>query len=80
VAFFSFAASSAPDGLEWVAEDQGFLATAFEPVYNLLPDYTIPFIGNERVSGIVAVIVGTLVVFGLAYLVGRLLRQPKRAS
>jgi cobalt/nickel transport system permease protein len=80
VAFFSFAASSAPDGLEWVAEDQGFLATAFEPVYNLLPDYTIPIIGNERVSGIAAVIVGTLVVFGLAYLVGRLLRQPKRAS
>lgn len=80
VAFFSFAASGAPDGLERVAEDQGFLETAFEPIYNLLPDYTIPFIGNEMVSGIVAVIVGTLVVFGLVYLVGRLLRQPKRVS
>lgn len=80
VAFFSFTTSSDPDGLERVAEDQGFLETTLAPVYNLLPDYTIPFIENEMVSGIVAVIVGTLVVFGLAYLVGRLLRQPKRIS
>lgn len=80
VAFFSFTTSSDPDGLERVAEDQGFLETTLAPVYNLLPDYTIPFIENEMVSGIVAVIVGTLVVFGLAYLVGRLLRQPKRVS
>jgi cobalt/nickel transport system permease protein len=63
-----------------VAEDQGFLETTLEPIYNLLPDYTIPFIENEMVSGIVAVIAGTLVVFGLAYLVGRLLRQLKRVS
>lgn len=80
VAFFSFTTSSDPDGLERVAEDQGFLETTLAPVYNLLPDYTIPFIENETVSSIVAVIVGTLVVFGLAYLVGRLLRQPKRVS
>lgn len=80
VALFSFAASSAPDGLERVAEDQGFLETALQPIYHLLPDYTIPFIGNEVVSGIVAVIAGTLVVFGLAYLVGRLLRQTNRVS
>lgn len=80
VAFFSFTTSSDPDGLERVAKDQGFLETTFEPIYNLLPDYTIPFIENEMVSGIVAVIAGTLVVFGLAYLVGRLLRQLKRVS
>lgn len=80
VAFFSFTTSSDPDGLERVAKDQGFLETTLAPVYNLLPDYTIPFIENETVSSIVAVIVGTLVVFGLAYLVGRLLRQPKRVS
>lgn len=80
VAFFSFTASSDPDGLERVAGDQGFLGTALEPIYKLLPDYTVPFIENEMVSGIVAVIAGTLVVFGLTYLVGRLLRQPKRVS
>ncbi len=80
VAFFSFTTSSDPDGLERVAKDQGFLETTLEPIYNLLPDYTISFIENEMVSGIVAVIAGTLVVFGLAYLVGRLLRQLKRVS
>jgi cobalt/nickel transport system permease protein len=78
IAFFSFAASGSPDGLEQVAEDQGFLDTILEPIYTLLPDYNIPFIENEPVSGILAVMVGTLVIFGLVYLVGRLVRQPKR--
>jgi cobalt/nickel transport system permease protein len=80
VAIFSFTASGDPDGLERVAEDQGFLESALEPLYNLLPDYTIPFIKNEMVSGIVAIIVGTLVVFGLVYVVSRLLRQKKGVS
>lgn len=80
VAIFSITASSDPDGLERVAEDQSFLETTLEPVYNLLPDYTIPFIENEIVSGIVAMIVGTLVVFGLVYIVSRLLRQQKGVS
>lgn len=75
VAFFSFIASGDPDGLERVAQDQGFLGTALDPLYDLLPDYTIPFIGDERISGIVAVIVGTLVVFGLALLIGQLVRR-----
>ncbi|MGD8585892.1 MAG: energy-coupling factor ABC transporter permease [Chloroflexota bacterium] len=79
VAFFSFIASGAPDGLERVAEDQGFLGTALDPLYQLLPDYTIPFVDNEVVSGIIAVVVGTLIVFGLALLVGQLLRR-RRAS
>ncbi|MFN2221250.1 MAG: energy-coupling factor ABC transporter permease [Candidatus Promineifilaceae bacterium] len=79
VAFFSFIASGDPDGLERVAEDQGFLGTALDPLYQLLPDYTIPFVDNEVVSGIIAVVVGTLVVFGLALLVGQLLRR-RRAS
>lgn len=80
VAFFSLIASGDPDGLERVAEDQGFLGMALEPIYNLLPDYTIPFIENEVVAGILAVMVGTLVIFGLVYFVGRLVRQPKRVS
>jgi cobalt/nickel transport system permease protein len=80
VAIFSFAASTDPDGLERVAEDQGFLEMTLEPVYKLLPDYTIPFIENEIVSGIVAVSVGTLVLFGLVYVVSRLLRHQKSIS
>jgi cobalt/nickel transport system permease protein len=76
VAIFSFAASGSPDGLERVAEDQGFLSTALDPVYQLFPDYTTPFIGNELISGIVAMVLGTSLVFAILFLVGRLIRRP----
>lgn len=75
VAVFSFAASPHPDGLERVAEDTGFLDKAMNPFYNLLPDYTIPFISNELLSGILAVVVGTLFVFGVAFLLARWQRK-----
>jgi cobalt/nickel transport system permease protein len=77
VAFFSFTASGDPDGLERVAEDQGFLGTALDPLYQVLPDYTIPFIGDERLSGIVALVIGTLVVFGLVLFIGQLIRRHR---
>ncbi len=76
VAIFSFAASPDPDGLERVAENTGFLDKALDPFYNLLPDYTIPFISNPLISGILAVVVGTLLVFGVAFFVARLQRNP----
>jgi cobalt/nickel transport system permease protein len=72
VALFSPLASGHPDGLEFVAEQQGFLTIASDAPYSILPDYTIPFIGNPAVTTILAVLVGTLVVFGLALLLGRL--------
>lgn len=80
VAIFSFAASGSPDGLERVAEDQGFIGTALDPVYNILPDYTIPFIGNETISGIIAVVLGTLIVFGVALVIGRMVRTESAKS
>jgi cobalt/nickel transport system permease protein len=67
-------ASGSPDGLERVAEDQGFLARGSEPVYEILPDYTVPLIENEAVTTIVAGAVGTLLVFGVTYGVARLRR------
>lgn len=80
VAVFSFAASPDPDGLERVAENQGFLGSAQAPLYNILPDYTIPFIGDATLSGIVAVVVGTLIVFLIALVIGRISRSPKSTS
>jgi cobalt/nickel transport system permease protein len=80
VAFFSFAASGDPDGLEKVAEEQGFVESALDPIYRILPDYTIPGIENEIVSGIIAIILGTLIVFGLVYLLSRLVRRPESPS
>ena len=39
LAVFSPLASSHPDGLEWVAEQKGFLETAREALFNIMPDY-----------------------------------------
>lgn len=74
VAALSFLASPHPDGLERVAEDTGFIGTALDAPFELLPDYTLPFVGNELASGIGAVVLGTLLVFGLAWAGALLLR------
>jgi cobalt/nickel transport system permease protein len=80
IAAFSFMASPSPDGLERVAADTGFFNRAQTPLFNILPDYTIPFVTNETVSGIVAVVVGTIVVFGIAFAVGLAMRRARVAS
>lgn len=59
-------ASSHPDGLEWVAEQKGFLSAAQDPLYNIIPDYVFPGISNEALATIVAGVVGVVVVFGVA--------------
>lgn len=71
LAAFSPIASPNPDGLEFVAEQRGFLGRALDPSYLILPDYTVPFIEHPAVTTIVAVTIGTLVVFFLAWLMGR---------
>jgi len=68
-------ASAWPDGLERVAEDKGFIEKAQEAPYQLIPDYVFPGVSNEAVATILAGIVGTLVVFGLAYGLGALLKR-----
>ncbi|MCC6189234.1 MAG: energy-coupling factor ABC transporter permease [Anaerolineales bacterium] len=75
VAVFSFAASPHPDGLERVAADAGFLGRALGPVYTLLPNYAIPGISNQVVSGVLAVVLGTLVVFGITWALARRQRR-----
>lgn len=66
LAILSPLASSHPDGLEWVAEKQGFLAIAQDSIYNLIPDYVMPGLNNEAVATILAGIIGAAVVFVLA--------------
>jgi hypothetical protein len=59
-------ASSHPDGLERVAEDQAFLARGTQqgaPV----PDYAVPGVGNERVATGLAGFAGVLGVFAIGY-------------
>ena len=68
-------ASASPDGLERVAEDMGFLTLGQDAPYKILPDYTIPFLGETALSTIVAGVVGALVVLGLMIVVGQSLRR-----
>ena len=68
-------ASASPDGLERVAEDMGFLHLGQSAPYQILPDYTIPFLGQTALSTVVAGAVGALVVLGLAIVIGQSLRR-----
>lgn len=68
-------ASSHPDGLEWVAEQQGFIRAARGPLFELIPDYLFPGVSNEAAATILAGIIGTLVVFGVVVFVTFLRRR-----
>ena len=59
-------ASSHPDGLEWVAEQKGFLDAAQAPLYKVIPDYIFPGVSNSALATILAGVVGALIVFGVA--------------
>jgi cobalt/nickel transport system permease protein len=78
LAVLSPLASANPDGLEWVAEQQGFLGLAQEPPYQLIPDYVFPGIPQETLATIAAGILGALIVFGTATAVAWA-RRPRRA-
>ncbi len=68
-------ASGDPDGLERVAINLGFIDTALDPTYEILPDYTIPFLGESAISTILAGAIGGLLVAGLLYGLVRFLRR-----
>jgi cobalt/nickel transport system permease protein len=75
LAVLSPLASANPDGLEWVAEEHGFLDTAQEALYSIIPDYAMPGISDPGLATIVAGIVGVVIVFGVAYGVARAERR-----
>ena len=81
ITFASPLADSNPDGLERVAEDQGFIALAEPSAYELMPDYTIPAISQEGVTTIAAGVVGVLAVASVGYGVARLTgRKPSEQA
>ena len=75
VVLLSPLASANPDGLERVAEDLGFLNKAQSAPYEIIPDYTVPFLGETAFSTIVAGIIGALVVVGVAIFAARALQK-----
>jgi hypothetical protein len=72
-------ASPDPDGLERVAEDEGFLAAAQDAVYQILPDYTVPGLDGSTTT-IVAGLLGVAIVFGLMWALGTLLARRRRVG
>jgi hypothetical protein len=77
LAVLSPLASANPDGLEWVAGQKGFLDAARAPFLNIIPKYIFPGISNQNLATIVAGILGTLLVFGVALGVAFLRRSRK---
>ena len=75
VALLSPLASPHPDGLERVAEDEGFLDRAEDAPYEIVPDYAFPGIKNEATATIVAGLAGTVLLFVLGYGLAWLLRR-----
>ena len=75
LALLSPLASPHPDGLERVAEDQGFIDRAEDAPFQVIADYVFPGIENEAVATILAGLVGTLIVFALGYGLALLLRR-----
>jgi cobalt/nickel transport system permease protein len=73
-------ASAYPDGLEWVAEQRGFLDTAQGSAYEIIPDYVLPGISNEALATILAGIIGTLIVFGITAAVAYSRRNRRAAQ
>lgn len=73
----SFYASSHPDGLEYVAEKTGFLDTAKDSpaAESPMADYTATGVDDERLSGGIAGVAGSLVVLALAGGLFRVLRR-----
>lgn len=78
-------ASQNPDGLDRVSQDHGFDTKAQEnppshqlPFYAIFDEYALRGV-PETIATPLAGLVGTLVVFGLSWGMGKLLVQPQQA-
>jgi cobalt/nickel transport system permease protein len=82
VALLSPLADPNPDGLERVAEDQGFIAAAQDAPYNLIPDYVVPGVENEALATMAAGVIGVAVLAVLGWGLARAMRRraPESAS
>jgi hypothetical protein len=72
----AFLASGDPDGLERVAEDTGFLGAGQDSPFTVIADYVFPGLDGP-VATIVAGLIGVAVVFGVVWLIGRVLASRR---
>ncbi|MCL2156672.1 MAG: PDGLE domain-containing protein [Methanobrevibacter sp.] len=73
-----FIASTNPDGLESTAEKILNPGVSDEAIHSApMPDYIIPSIGEDPISGSIAILIGVIMVFIIAYGIGYLLKNKK---
>ena len=70
-------ASPDPDGLQRVAEDNGFLQAARNALSSIIPHYNVPGV-HGNLSTILAGLIGIVIVFALMVVVGRILVRRRR--
>lgn len=78
----SWLASSEPDGLERVAQDERFIDKAQEPGYEILPDYSVPGVDgvlSTALAGVIGVAAVAALTLGAGYLL-RARRRPDRTD
>ena len=77
--FISYYASSSPDGLEKVAEDEGFLDTAKDSASSdsFLADYGVAGIDNERLSVGLSGLIGVIATLSVSLLIFKTLAKKK---
>ena len=68
-------ASNEPDGLERVAIDAGFAEAGTDAGYEILPGYSVPFLGDSAASLVVAGLIGVVLLFAGMWLLGRVLAR-----
>ena len=75
-------ASSAPDGLNKVAEDHGIAASAKERLFENGPlaGHAVKGVGNDRVSTAISGLIGVLITFSIGLALFALLRAMRSAS
>jgi cobalt/nickel transport system permease protein len=78
--FVSPYACAWPDGLDKVAQKFGFEGRAALLIKTWIPDYRMPGISSEGLATAVAGAIGTLVMFGLACVIGRVLVRDKTGT
>ncbi len=80
VALASPLADPNPDGLERVAEDQGFMELAQDAPYTIIPDYAVPGIESEALATMAAGVIGVVVMAALGWGLARGLRRRAPGS
>lgn len=68
-------ASANPDGLKRVAIDLGFINAGQSAPFEIIPNYSVPFLGKTPLSTILAGAIGALIVLGIMVATGRSLQK-----